>query len=22
MVSDEHGFFIDPQRCIGCRACV
>ncbi len=22
MVSDEYGFFIDPQRCIGCRACV
>lgn len=22
LVSEEYGFFIDPQRCIGCRACV
>jgi len=22
MVSEEYGFFIDPQRCIGCRSCV
>jgi Fe-S-cluster-containing dehydrogenase component len=22
MVSEEFGFFIDPQRCIGCRSCV
>jgi len=22
MVSAEYGFFIDPQRCIGCRSCV
>ncbi len=21
-VSDQYGFFIDPSRCIGCRACV
>ncbi len=22
MVSEEYGFYIDPQRCIGCRSCV